>query len=143
MLLEFRERMIIVEEWWSFAQKGDCEWITHILSTEACISTQEWQEAKTEGDKEHGRSNTGEEDMLRCVQGVRAVRGMRRGLSDHLVILCKVRLVGTWIKKREVVAVARRIRNERLKEHQYKEEYASSLVDKGAERDGDNNIEHM
>ena len=41
--------------------------------------------------------------ILRFVQDVRAVRGMRQGISDHHVVLCKVRLVGTWIKKREVV----------------------------------------
>ena len=42
-------------------------------------------------------------DMLHYVQDVRAVRGMRRGFSDHHVLLCKVSLVGTWIKKKEVV----------------------------------------
>ena len=31
-------------------------------------------------------------DMLHYVQDVRAVRGMRRGFSDHHVLLCKVRL---------------------------------------------------
>ena len=36
----------------------------------------------------------GKRDMLRYVQNVRAVRGMRRGLSDHHVVLCKVRLIG-------------------------------------------------
>ena len=40
---------------------------------------------------------------------------------------CNVRLVGTWIKRREVVGVARRIRSEKLREHQYKEAYAKSL----------------
>ena len=29
----------------------------------------------------------------------RKVRGMERGISDHLVVLCKVRLVGEWIKR--------------------------------------------
>ena len=33
-------------------------------------------------------------DVLRYVQDVRAVRGMGCGLSDHHVVLCKVRLVG-------------------------------------------------
>ena len=33
-------------------------------------------------------------DMLPYVQDVRAVRGMERGLSDHHVLLYKVRLVG-------------------------------------------------
>ena len=36
-------------------------------------------------------------DMLRYVQDVRVVRGMRRSLLDHHVVLCKVRLVGAWI----------------------------------------------
>ena len=40
-------RMIIVEEWCSFAQKGDWVWVTHILSTEVYISTQEWQRVET------------------------------------------------------------------------------------------------
>ena len=42
-------------------------------------------------------------DMLRYVQDV---RGMGRDLSDHYVVLCKVRLVGAWIKRREVVVGA-------------------------------------
>ena len=33
-------------------------------------------------------------DMLCYVQDVRAVRGMGQGLSEHHVLLCKVRLVG-------------------------------------------------
>ena len=56
-------------------------------------------------------------DMLLYVKYVRAVRGMRRGLSDHNVILCKIRLVGAWIKRRELVISARRIRSEKLREH--------------------------
>ena len=53
-------------------------------------------------------------DMLRYVQDVRVVRGMGCGLSDHYVVLCKVRLVGAWIERREVVAGARRIRSKKL-----------------------------
>ena len=56
-------------------------------------------------------------DMLPYVQDVSAVRGMGRGLSDDNVVLCKVKLVGAWIKRREVVNRARRIRNKKLKEH--------------------------
>ena len=33
-------------------------------------------------------------DMLRYVQDVRTVRRTGRGLSDHYVVLCKVKLVG-------------------------------------------------
>ena len=32
-------------------------------------------------------------DIMRYVQDVKAVKGMRRDLSDHHVVLCKVRLV--------------------------------------------------
>ena len=32
--------------------------------------------------------------MLQCVQDVRVVRGMERGLSDHHVVMCKVKLIG-------------------------------------------------
>ena len=41
-------------------------------------------------------------DMLHFVQDVRTVRGMGQGISDHYVVLCKVRLVATSIKRREV-----------------------------------------
>ena len=36
----------------------------------------------------------GKKEMLRYEQDVKEVRGMRRGLSDHHVVLCKVSLVG-------------------------------------------------
>ena len=51
-------------------------------------------------------------DMLRYVQDMRAVRGMVRDLSANFIVLCKVKLVGTW---REVVVGARRIRSEKLR----------------------------
>ena len=38
---------------------------------------------------------------------------------------------------------ARRIRSEKLREHQYREEYARSLEGKKVEWDGENNVEHM
>ena len=40
---------------------------------------------------------------------MRAVKGMGRGLSDH-VVLCKVRVVSVWILRGEVVNEARRNR---------------------------------
>ena len=58
---------------------------------------------------------------------------MGRGISDHHVVLCKVRLVGTWIKRRDVVNEASRIKSEKLKEHQYREGYAMSLERKRIE----------
>ena len=41
-------------------------------------------------------------DMLRYVQDERAVTRMEREDSGHNVILCKVRLTGGWIKRREI-----------------------------------------
>ena len=61
------------------------------------------------------------------------VRGMGRGLSDHYVVLCKVRFVEAWIKRRDVVVRTGRIRSEELREHQYKKGYARSLEGKGVE----------
>ena len=59
------------------------------------------------------------------------MKGMGRGLSDHYVVLCKVRLVRAWIKWKEMVVRARRTRNEKLRDHQYREGYARSLEGKG------------
>ena len=75
-------------------------------------------------------------DMLRFVQDMRTVRGNSKGN-------CKVRLVRTWIKSREVGDGARRIRREKLKEHQYREGYARSLEGKRVEWDGENSVDHM
>ena len=58
-------------------------------------------------------------DILCYVQDVRAVRGMGQSLSHHHVVLCKIRLIQTWIKRREVVVGAQRIRSEKLMENQY------------------------
>ena len=43
--------------------------------------------------------------------------GVGRGLSDHYDVLCKVRLVGAWIKRRELVNGARRFRSKNLEEY--------------------------
>ena len=49
------------------------------------------------------------------------------------MLCCVVRLVEVWIKIREVVVGARRIRSEKLRENQYREGYARSLEGKGVE----------
>ena len=71
--------------------------------------------------------------VLHYMQDVRAVKEMGRGVSYHHVVLCKVRLVGTWIKRREVVNEARRTKSEKLREHQCKERYARSIENKRVE----------
>ena len=71
--------------------------------------------------------------MLYYVQDVRSLREIGWGLSGHHVFLCKFRLVGAWIKRREVVdgiRRAKRIKSEKLKEHQYREGYARCLKSK-------------
>ena len=60
-------------------------------------------------------------DLVLVKKDVRALRGMGRSLSDHHLVLCEVRLVGTWIKRKEMVVRARRIRSEKLRQHQYRE----------------------
>ena len=41
MLLEFQERTITAEEWWTFAKKEDSVWVTHILSTEDAVHSRD------------------------------------------------------------------------------------------------------
>ena len=64
-------------------------------------------------------------------------------LKGDCVVLCKVRLVGTWIKSKEVVDGARRITSKKLREHQYKEGYARSLEGNRVVWDRENNVEYM
>ena len=74
------------------------------------------------------------------MQDVRVVRGTERGLSDHDVLLCKVRLVGAW---REVMNGARKIRSEKLRKHQYMEGYARCPESKRVKWDEGRNVEQM
>ena len=53
------------------------------------------------------------------MQDVREMRIIARGLPDHHVVLCKVRLVEAWIKRREMVVGARNIRSEKLQRRIY------------------------
>ena len=59
----------------------------------------------------HDRVGAGEEGHE---QDVRAVRGVERSHSDRHAVLCKVRLVGGWIKSREVVGYARSLERKRV-----------------------------
>ena len=116
------------EEWWSSVLKGGCVLLTHTLNTRVWISTKGWQGGvRCSGGKEHDRLVLVKKDMLCFVPDVRAVRGMGRNISDHHVVLCKVRLVVTLINRREVVDGAWSIKSEKLRVHQYKEGYARSL----------------
>ena len=77
-------------------------------------------------------------------RGWSGVRGMYFFIARHSCDeLCKVRLLGAWIKRREILVGARRIRSEKLREHQYKERHARSLEGKKIEWYGADNVEHM
>ena len=82
-------------------------------------------------------------DMLRYVQYMWAVKEIGRGTLGNYVIMCKVRFLGAWTKRRKVVVGARRIKSENLREHQYREGYVRSLEGKGVKWDGDNDVDHM
>ena len=62
--------------------------------------------------------------MLRYVEGSKR-NGTRPLRTTYCT--CKVRLVSTWIKRRDVVTAARRIRNEEQREPQYMETFAWSF----------------
>ena len=81
-------------------------------------------------------------DMLRYVWDVRIVRGVVRGLVDHIV-LCKVRLVVAWIKRIEIENEDRSIGSEKLREHQNIEGYARCLESERVEWDEGRNVEQM
>ena len=78
------------------------------------------------GGKEHDRSGAVEEEYAEiCAVCEDSKRNGTRPIRSH-VVLCKVRLVGAEIERREVVVGARRIRSEKEREHQYKEGYSRS-----------------
>ena len=51
--------------------------------------------------------------------------------------------MGACIKRREVIDGAKRIRSEKLREHQYREWYAGSLEGERAGLNGDDNVEDI
>ena len=130
-----QEQMIMVEEeWWSSVPKG----VKHSLTTKNVPKGPR----RSEG-KEHGKSGDEKDIYAAYVQDVRSLRGIGQGLSDHHVVLCKDMLVEAWMKKREIVDGAMRIRSEKLRENQSREGYARFLEGKRVEWDTENNVEHM
>ena len=68
--------------------------VSNTLSTGDCRSTPGWLEPKMERMIDLVMVK---KTMLHYVQDVRAVRGMGRGLSNHRVLVRKVRFRSTWI----------------------------------------------
>ena len=49
---------------------------------------------------DRSRSGVGEEDFVLCMEDVRTMQGLGQGFFDHHVALCKIGLVGAWIRER-------------------------------------------
>ena len=74
-------------------------------------------------------------EMLKYVMDVRVVRGLSMDISDHIVVLCKIKLVGVWLEKKEVRKVVGRIKCEKLSDQVCKEKYVGELSNKVVECD--------
>ena len=53
--------------------------------------------------------------MLRYMLDMKTGRRLGCGISDHSMVLCKIKLVATFIKRSDDVNRAERIRSERTK----------------------------
>ena len=62
--------------------------------------------------------------ILRYVRDVETAEGMGRTLSDDHIMPCKVSFLDAWIKRREVVNTAWRVRSGKQRESQYRKVYA-------------------
>jgi hypothetical protein len=72
-------------------------------------------------------------DMLKYVMDVKSVRGLRMGISDHYIVLCKIKFVGAWMGRKVRRVEKGRIRSEKLSEQGSKEEYVVKLMNKEVE----------
>ena len=68
--------------------------------------------------------------MMRDVVDVKAIRGLNGGLSDHMIVLCKLKLVGEWIKRHDVEPKGRRIRSEKMIGDEARCEYVGLIKEK-------------
>ena len=75
--------MIIAEEWWSFAKKGNCAGNTYFKYKSVHKYTRVARGQESVEIKSMIDLVLVKRDMLRYVQDVRTVRGMGHGLSDH------------------------------------------------------------
>ena len=80
-------------------------------------------------DKEHDRSGVGKVRYVALSAGCECsgINGMRPLRSVINLLYNIVRLVGVWIKRKEVMDEARMIRIKKLREHQYREDMLGLL----------------
>jgi hypothetical protein len=69
-------------------------------------------------------------EMLRYVLDVKSIRGLGMGISDHYVVLCKIRLVGVWMERKMDRKKVGRIKSEMLNEQSYRDKYERTLLSK-------------
>jgi hypothetical protein len=77
-------------------------------------------------------------EMLKYVMDVKSVRGLGMGISDHYIVLCKIKFVGAWMGKKVRRVEVGRLTSEKLSDQSYKEEYVRALMSKPSvcEQDG-------
>ena len=72
-------------------------------------------------------------EILKYVLDVKSVRGLGMGLSDHYVVLCKIKLVEAWMKRKVIRKEVGRIKSEKLNEKGNKDKYLKALASKSVE----------
>ena len=78
----------MVGEWWSFAQKGDCLWVTYFKYKSLHNYTREG--SRQSGYKEHNRSSAGEEGYATMCAGCEGdERNSMRPLSTTMLYCIK------------------------------------------------------
>ena len=82
-------------------------------------------------------------DMLRDIVDVKALRGLNGGVSDHMIVLCKLKLIGAWVKKRELDCNVGRIRSEKLVSVEERREYGQMLESERETMNADMDLECM
>jgi len=82
-------------------------------------------------------------EMLRDVCDVLSVRGLGGGLSDHMIVLCKMRMKGVWLKQQRRTNDAVRIKSERLREEMYKNEYVEGIQRNSGDVNTDVEVEQL
>ena len=92
--------------------KGGCVWVTCTLNTRVTLITRVARD----------------QDELEVKSMIDLVL-----VKKDMQLCCKVRLMGTCIKRIEVVNGAKRKKSEKPREHQYKEEYDAPLEGKRVE----------
>src|SRR5678815_1288391 len=72
-------------------------------------------------------------EMFKYVLDVKSVRGLGMGLSDHYVVLCKIKLVGAWMERKVMRKEVGKIKSEKLIEQDNKVKYLRALASKSVE----------